>query len=278
MFEYNTNSEYKEQEIIDIALERIGSPFANCDLGPMTPESYIKCKTLIIDEILLDENLSDGLSKEEIEQLLDVVYGEESKGTFVELYVGRLTKSKFQLLKNQFLEDKNLNRKFNPQVVCRPDFENCKLNGAEFQNINDVKINPSSLVGKSLEGVDLSVIDTENYPQNIPDKATCEILDELLSEDKLTFREVKYCVRSNDVSLTKPYIEYSFDGRKFVRVEVKNDNNPDLNVCGYSWIEVQPISEKTNFVGMTEGLDGSNTIDYFNMHIDEPQEEKGKNR
>lgn len=278
----NTNSEYKEQEIIDIALERVGNPFANCDLGPMTSESYVKWKSLIIEEILLDKSLSDGLSKEDIEQLLDVVYGEKAKGTFVELYVGRLTKSKFQLLKNQYLEDKNLNREFNPQVVCIPNFENCNFNGVELKNINDVVINPSSLVGKSLEGVDLSVVDTENYPQNIPDKATCEILDELLSEDKLTFREVKYCVRNNGISLTKPYMECSFDGRKFVRVEVKNDNNPDLNVGEYSWIEVQPISEKTNFVGMTEGLDGSNTIDYlndyFNMHIDESQEEKGKNR
>ena len=48
----NTNNEYKEQEIIDIALERIGHPLANCDLGPMTFESYVKYKSLIIEEIL----------------------------------------------------------------------------------------------------------------------------------------------------------------------------------------------------------------------------------
>ena len=159
-------------------------------------------------------------------------------------------------------------------------FEDVNIMGANFKS--STEINPSSLVGISLEGADLSVVDTENYPQNIPDKATCEILDELLLEDKLTFREVKYCVRNNGVSLTEPYKEYSFDGRKFVRVEVKNDNNPDLNVGEYSWIEVQPISEKTYFVGMTEVSDGSNTVDYlnayFNMPINEPQDEKGKSR
>jgi len=133
----NTNSEYKDQEIIDIALERVGNPFANCDLGPMTSESYVKCKSLIIEEILLDKSLSNGLSKEEIEQLLDVVYGEKAKGTFVELFVGRLTKSKFELLKNQFLKDKNLNREFNPHEVCRLDLENCNFDGVGLSNLDD---------------------------------------------------------------------------------------------------------------------------------------------
>jgi hypothetical protein len=154
MFE-NKEGHKKEQEIIDIALERIGHPLANCDLGPMTSESYLKCKSLIIEEILLDENLSAGLGKEDIEQLLDVVYGENSKGTFVELYVGHLTKSKFQLLKNQFLLDKNLSRDFNPEVVCRPNLENCVFNGSEFQNTCNTRINPRTLVGQSLEDVDI---------------------------------------------------------------------------------------------------------------------------
>ena len=133
-------------------------------------------------------------------------------------------------------------------------FEGVNIMGETLKG--NVGINPSALVGKSLEGADLSHIDTENYPHNIPDKTTCEILDELLAENKLTFREVKYCFGDNEISLTEPYKEYSFDGRKFVRVEVKNDNNPDLNIGEYSWIEVQPISEKTYFVGMTQEENG----------------------
>lgn len=99
------------------------------------------------------------------------------------------------------------------------------------------------------------VIDTENYPENIPDQATCEILDELLLENKLPFREVRYCIGNNSLSLTEPYKEYNFDGRKFVRVEIKNNNNPSLNVGEY-WIEVKPINEKTYFSGMSEGGNG----------------------
>lgn len=97
----------------------------------------------------------------------------------------------------------------------------------------------------------VGVIDAENYPHNIPDQTTCELLDELLLENKLSFRNVRYCFGNDGVSLTGPYKEYSFDGRKFVRVKVKNDNNSYLNVDECSWVEVQPIGEKTKTEGTT---------------------------
>ena len=62
------------------------------------------------------------------------------------------------------------------------------------------------------------LIDTANYPQDIPDKDTCEILDDLLSKNQLQSRVVKYSfIAPNDEAyITDPFTEYSYDNRIIV--------------------------------------------------------------
>lgn len=95
------------------------------------------------------------------------------------------------------------------------------------------------------------VIDTENFPQDIPDQATCEILDDLLSQNQLPFVECKYCIGNiSSPTYTTDYLkEYSFDGRKFVRYQSTCDapkdmvlsNGDTINKDQYYWIEVKPV-------------------------------------
>ena len=95
------------------------------------------------------------------------------------------------------------------------------------------------------------LIDTANYPQDIPDKDTCEILDDLLSKNQLQSRVVKYSfIAPNDEAyMTDPFTEYSYDNRKFVRIESKVDqadnitlsNGEKINKGEFHWIEVKPI-------------------------------------
>ena len=90
-------------------------------------------------------------------------------------------------------------------------------------------------------------IDTENFPQDIPDNETCEILDDLLSKNQLTSKQVKYCIDS--MHMTDYFDEYSYDGRKFIRYKATTDqpdniklsNNDTISNNKFYWIEVKPI-------------------------------------
>lgn len=97
-------------------------------------------------------------------------------------------------------------------------------------------------------------IDNENFPQDIPDKSTCEILDDLFSKNQLPFRQVKYCI----LYLTKPiymtdYLkEYSYDGRRFIKYQSKissdvvlSNNEPIIKNRVY-WLEVKPYNLENN--------------------------------
>jgi hypothetical protein len=95
------------------------------------------------------------------------------------------------------------------------------------------------------------IIDTENFPQNIPDNETCEILDDLFSKNQLASRHVKYCIVSSNepVHMTNDFEEYNYDGRKFIRYKATVDNpsnktlsnNDTLSQNKFYWIEVKPI-------------------------------------
>ena len=90
-------------------------------------------------------------------------------------------------------------------------------------------------------------IDTENFPQDILDNETCEILDDLLSKNQLTSKQVKYCIDS--MHMTDYFDEYSYDGRKFIRYKATTDqpdniklsNNDTISNNKFYWIEVKPI-------------------------------------
>ncbi len=95
------------------------------------------------------------------------------------------------------------------------------------------------------------IIDTENFPQDVPDNETCKILDDLLSKNQLTFRQVKYCIISSNgrtIHMTDYFNEYNYDGRKFIRYQRTGDapsnmtlsNNDTINKNKFYWIEVKP--------------------------------------
>ena len=96
------------------------------------------------------------------------------------------------------------------------------------------------------------IIDTENFPQNIPDNEICEMLDDLLSRNQLTSRQVKYCIGS--MHMTDYFDEYSYNGRKFIRYKatidqsdnVKLTNNDTISKNKFNWIEVKPIDLSKN--------------------------------
>lgn len=93
------------------------------------------------------------------------------------------------------------------------------------------------------------VIDTENFPQDIPDYETCEILDELLLKNQLPSRQVKYVINSLDglLYMTDYFKEYEYEGRKFIRYKAtieqvnNNSNNNSNNKTDFYWIEVKPV-------------------------------------
>ncbi len=95
------------------------------------------------------------------------------------------------------------------------------------------------------------IIDTENYPQNVPDDKTCEILDGLFSKNQLTSRQVQYCVDS--MHITDYFEEYNYNGRKFIRYKattnqsdnIKLSNNDTIKKDKFYWIEVKPIMKES---------------------------------
>ena len=116
-----------------------------------------------------------------------------------------------------------------------------------------------SSIAKRLEQLDLNgelehnkIIDTKNFPQNSPDMSTCQILDILFSENKLPFRQVSYCIPvspDGSTRVTDVYKEYSYEGRKFIRVLATQDqkenikllNNDSIEKDQFYWIEVKPM-------------------------------------
>lgn len=81
------------------------------------------------------------------------------------------------------------------------------------------------------------IIDIENYPLLNVDKETSNILDKLFSNSKLISRKVRYFIISSNeiICSTETLEEYSYDDRKFVRINSKNNN--DI----FYWQEVKPI-------------------------------------
>ncbi len=126
----------------------------------------------------------------------------------------------------------------------------------------DMSVLDSSIVdddiAKRLEQLNLNgelkydkIIDTENFPQNFTDMSTCQKLDILFSENKLPFRQVSYCIPvslDGSTHVTDVYKEYSYEGRKFIRVLATQDqkenikllNNDSIEKDQFYWIEVKP--------------------------------------
>lgn len=92
------------------------------------------------------------------------------------------------------------------------------------------------------------IIDTENFPQDTPDKETCEILNDLFLKNQLISRQVKYSIIFLDGSMhmTDEFSEYNYDNRKFIRYEVEIDESntylsfDDYNINNFYWFEVKP--------------------------------------
>ena len=111
----------------------------------------------------------------------------------------------------------------------------------------------------------MGVIDIENFPQYIPDNETCEKLDDLLSRNQLTYRQVKYCIDS--MHTTDFLDEYSYNGRKFIRYKaeieqsdnIKLSNNDTISKNKFYWIEVKPsplAKDKILYTGFDETKSG----------------------
>lgn len=125
--------------------------------------------------------------------------------------------------------------------------------------ISKTKLSPVDIdTGKKLEQAylddsmkALGIIDTQNFPQDIPEKEICEILDGLFSKKQLPSRQVKYCIATpNEIlHITDYFTEYTYNGRKFVRylslVDTPNSmtlsNNTAIEKYKFYWIEVTPI-------------------------------------
>lgn len=132
-------------------------------------------------------------------------------------------------------------------LYARPTIKNNVIN-PQIVNSNMSQI----LEQKYSEGAlkQTGIIDTENFPQNVPDDETCEILDDLLSKNQLTSRRVKYFVDS--MHITDYFDEYNFNGRKFIRYKatidqpnsIKLSNNDTINKDKFYWIEVKPIMKE----------------------------------
>lgn len=100
------------------------------------------------------------------------------------------------------------------------------------------------------------VIDTENFPQNIPDKETCKMLDNLFSKKQLVSRQVRYCIFYPNKSMytTDYFDEYTYNGRKFIRYQALNDGNNCITLSNHDtiennkfyWVEVKPIDFSKN--------------------------------
>lgn len=92
------------------------------------------------------------------------------------------------------------------------------------------------------------IIDTESFPQDTPDKETCEILNDLFLKNQLISRQVKYSIIFSDDSMhmTDEFSEYNYDNRKFIRYEVEIDESntylsfDDNNINNFYWFEVKP--------------------------------------
>lgn len=95
------------------------------------------------------------------------------------------------------------------------------------------------------------VIDTKNFPQDVPDKETCEMLDDLFLKKQLASRQVRYCiVYSNEpMHITDYFDEYTYNDRKFIRYQSLVDgtdcmtlsNHDTIEKNKFYWIEVKPI-------------------------------------
>lgn len=97
----------------------------------------------------------------------------------------------------------------------------------------------------------IGVIDTENFPQDIPDKETCEILNDLFSKKQLAYRRVKYCIfhEGKLINTTNYFDEYTYNGRKFIRFQSLTEQTDDILLSNHDtieknkfyWIEVKQI-------------------------------------
>lgn len=91
------------------------------------------------------------------------------------------------------------------------------------------------------------IVDTKNFPQDIPDKNICALLDELVSKNQLSYRECRYQILNYATDMLK---EYSLDGRKFVKVsalhnqdKVMLSNGEKIEAGREYWVEVKPIND-----------------------------------
>lgn len=134
-----------------------------------------------------------------------------------------------------------------------------KIKEAELIDNNMSKELEKPYLDGSLKQV--GTIDTENFPQNIPDSETCKILDDLFSHNQLqSKKQVRYCVilQNSPVYMSDYFEEYTYNGRKFIRQKasvnqpenITLSNNDGINKDTFYWVEVKPLSE--NSISYTE--------------------------
>ena len=93
------------------------------------------------------------------------------------------------------------------------------------------------------------IVDSDNYPQNMPDKDTCETLDKLFNNNQLSSRKVRYYVSPSH--FTEVFDEYSYNGRKFIRLKAMGTID-QFEEGKFYWIESKPIRyDKILFPGYT---------------------------
>lgn len=87
--------------------------------------------------------------------------------------------------------------------------------------------------------VEKIVIDNENIPQDIADKQTSEILNDLFSKNQLFSRRVKYS--AFPIEKLNEFVEYHYNDRKFTRHKALA-NNRYFEKDEIYWLEVKPIN------------------------------------
>jgi len=125
----------------------------------------------------------------------------------------------------------------------------------DYYNANVVDANTSRELEQAyLDGTlkQVGLIDTGNFPQDVTDKKTCALLDELVSKNQIPFRECRYHHLNY---ITDVFKEYSLDGRKFVKIQAHRTQDETSFANGEKiesgreyWIEVKPISNERIYV------------------------------
>lgn len=120
----------------------------------------------------------------------------------------------------------------------------------------------NKVIDNQLDENQTGIIDSDNFPQDVPDNVTCEILNDLLLKNQLISRFVKYCIVSENrvIYMTDYFKEYSYNNRKFIRCKsmtsqsenIALSNQNAIDKSEFYWLEVKPIDLSQNKILCTE--------------------------